>query len=57
MVELIHEGVYYKDGQLLTGSELDAQGIQADAGRVPRRPWPIRYWKPISREQGWKICI
>ena len=30
MVELIHEGVYYKDGQLLTEAELAAQGVKAD---------------------------
>ena len=30
MVELIHEGVYYKDGQLLTEAELAAHLIMTN---------------------------
>ena len=50
MVELIHEGVYYKDGQLLTGSELAAQGIQADAGKGAKKT--LAYQVLEAHQQG-----
>ena len=50
MVELIHEGVYYKDGQLFTGSELAAQGIQADAGKGAKKT--LAYQVLEAHQQG-----
>ena len=50
IVELIHEGVYYKDGQLLTGSELAAQGIQADAGKGAKKT--LAYQVLEAHQQG-----
>ena len=41
MVELIHEGVYYKDGQLLTEAELAAQGVKADRDGGTRKTLEI----------------
>ena len=52
MVELIHEGVYYKDGQLLTEAELAAQGVKADRDGGTRKTLAYQVLKAHQQGEG-----
>ena len=52
MVELIHEGVYYRDGQLLTEAELAAQGVKADKGEGTRKTLAYQVLKAHQQGEG-----
>ena len=50
MVELIHENVYYRDGQLLTEQELAAQGVKADRAEGVKKT--LAYQVMEAHQQG-----